>query len=70
MGVVSAQRGCLARGGMSAHRATVCPGGGVVSARGACLPKGGVCLGCVHPPVNRITDRCKNLSATPVADGI
>ena len=47
-------------------------GGGVSAWRGVCL--GGVCLGVYSPrprgrhlPVNRITDRCKNITF-PVAD--
>ena len=54
---------------MSAQREGVCPGG-------MCLPRGisaqgGVCLGDVileggclpgTPPVNRITDRCRNIT--------
>ena len=50
-GGVSAQGGCLPGGCLS--RGGVCPGG--------CLPGGG-CL--PDPPVNRITDRCKNYLAT------
>ena len=31
---------------------------GVSAGGGGCLPRGGVCT---PPPVNRITDRCKNI---------
>ena len=39
------------------------PGGlpGGVSAQGGCLSGGGVCVA-DSPPVNRITDRCKNIT--------
>ena len=68
-------RGCLPRGvsaggclpGVSAQGG-VCPG---VVCLGGCLLRGvsapgGVCWGCVYllrvPPVNRMTDRCKNIT--------
>ena len=55
-GGVSAREGCLLRG--SAQDGGVCPGW--------CLPGGDVCLGRVcqtpPPPVDRMTDRCKNIT--------
>ena len=35
----------------------VCPGG--VYRGGVCPAEGGACL---HPPVNKMTDRCKNIA--------
>ena len=61
--------GCLLREG------GVCPGRVVFAQRGVCLggclPRGCLPGGvCPDPlPVNEITDRCKNISATTVADG-
>ena len=55
-GGVSAQRGCLPRGG-------VCPGvclPGGVSAQGAGV-SAGVCLADT-PPVDRMTDPCENIT--------
>ena len=46
--------GCLPKG-VSAWRGCVCQGVGWVP--GGCLPSG-----CTPPPVNRITDRCKNIT--------
>ena len=53
---------------VSAQGVGVCPGGG------GCLPKGGtgaVYLGggvCQTPPVDRMTDRCKNITLSGVYD--
>ena len=66
--------GCLPRGLFAQG---VCLGGsawglsarGVSAFGGGCPPRGGVCLGGVHPPVNRMTDRCKNLLQTSFAGG-
>ena len=38
-----------------------CLPGGIFPEEGVC-PERGVCLGGVHPPVNRITDMCKNIT--------
>ena len=65
----------MSAGGMSTQGISVCLGGGGVclSGGGVCLSGGGVCLGGVcregvprqggrQPPVNRIIDRCKNIT--------
>ena len=52
-GRVSVPRGCLLSGG-SAPGECLLPGG---------LLPGGVCSGeCLPPPMNRMTDRCKNIT--------
>ena len=51
------------RGGALSAREGVCPRG--VSAQGVCLPP--MHAG-IHPPVNRITDACENITL-PQADG-
>ena len=70
-GGVSVPGGCLLLGWMSAPGGCVCSWG--VSAPGGSLLWGGVCSGgCVSqhalrqtpPPVNRMTDACKNFNTT------
>ena len=70
MGGMSAYRGCLPRGRLpwGCLRGGVCPGGDCL--RGIC-PEGlsarrGLARGCLlrgfTPPMNRITDKCKNIT--------
>ena len=53
---VGVSRGFVS-GGMSAHGVCVCPGLGCQG--GVCIP---ACNGADLPPVNRITDGCKNIT--------
>ena len=58
---------CLVPGG-SAWSGGILPAGGVSLPGGFSLPRGGGCLPCPRggspetPPVNRITDTCKNIT--------
>ena len=72
--------GCRPEGGcLPAWRSvSVCQGvclpRGVHLPRGVCLPRGDVCLprwgvSARHPPVNRITDSCKNITLPPLCCG-
>ena len=50
----------LFRGGVRDRGACVTGG---MHDRGACVTGGGACMRATHaPPVNRITDRCKNIT--------
>ena len=67
-GGVPAQGGVPARGGVPAQRGCTCPGGvpangGVYMPRGVYLPGG--YLPRYFPLVNRMTDRCKNITLPP-----
>ena len=47
-------RGCVCPEDMSAWGVCICP-------RGLCLPRGEGCF-CRHPPVDRMTDACENIT--------
>ena len=68
---VSAPRGMSALGGVCLRGwyllpggGSVCPGGGLLW--GGCIP---ACTEGRHPPVNRMTDRCKNITFANFAGG-
>ena len=53
-------RGCTCLGGVPAQgEGCTCPAGH--TCQGVFLPRGGTCQG-THPPVNKMTDRCKNIT--------